>query len=68
MLDVTHLSKKVEHDKMRVLKDSHVVLKAFKIKEIYVLEGETMIGSVAIANENNDKCLMWHRRLGYLND
>lgn len=48
---------------MKVCHGSMIVMRGKRMNVIYMLEGKTIIGSVAIADKDNSK--LWHLRLGH---
>lgn len=54
---------------LTVSKDKVIVFKGYMINDLYYLAGSTIIGSSsAIEKEKNDKCMLWHKRLGHVNE
>lgn len=51
---------------MKVLKGSLTVMKG--VNELYVLEGETIVGYVDSTKEHVDKTRLWHLRLGHVSE
>lgn len=68
MLDELGYTVKIEEGKMKVLKDSLILLKASKRNGLYIFEGHTSNNVVATVKEQHDKTLLWQKLLRHLND
>ena len=66
MLDSNRESYKSENGILRVMKGSMVVLKGILKQGLYVLQAETISGSIAVSSIKNDDTALWYRRLGHI--
>ena len=71
MLDNKGFSFKGEGGALHVCKGSDVVLKGVKHGTLYLLQGSTLSGSVAVASleiEKENMIRLWHMRLGHISE
>ncbi|XP_073126397.1 uncharacterized protein [Henckelia pumila] len=67
-LDFQGYSFKSGADSILVSKGYLVVMKAVKRNLLYVLQGDTIIGSTTSIQEQQDRTKLWHLRLGHTKD
>ncbi|KAH9723787.1 CCHC-type domain-containing protein [Citrus sinensis] len=62
MLDKIECLVKLESGTLKVMKGSMVVMKGNVSNGLYVLQGSTVTGDVAVSNQNLNKTMLWHLR------
>ena len=68
MLDKMRCLVKLESDILKVMKGSMVVMKENMSNGLYVLQGSAVTSEVAVTNQNIDKSMLWHMRLGHMSE
>lgn len=68
MLDKMGCLVKLESDTLKVMRGSMVLMKGNLNNGLYVLQGTVVTGDVEISNQNLDKIMLWHLKLGYINE
>ena len=43
-------------------------MKCNKLNELYVLNGQTIVGEANVTENSEDKARLWHLRLGHMNE
>ncbi|KAH9657209.1 hypothetical protein KPL70_022963 [Citrus sinensis] len=68
MLDKIGCVIKLESGTLKVLKGSMVLMKGNLDNGLYVLQGFVVTGDVGVSNQNLNKTLLWHFRLGHMSE
>lgn len=70
MLDSNDCTYKAECGLLKVLKSTLVVMKGLKKNDIYLLQGSTVTGAIAISTSylDSDIIRLWHMRLGHISE
>ncbi|KAH9680944.1 hypothetical protein KPL71_026750 [Citrus sinensis] len=68
MLDKMGCVIKLESGTLKVLKGSMVLMKGNLDNGLYVLQGSVVTGDVGVSNQNLNKTLLWHFRLGHMSE
>ncbi|KAH9780126.1 hypothetical protein KPL71_007968 [Citrus sinensis] len=68
MLDKMGCVIKLESGILKVLKGSMVLMKGNLDNGLYVLQGSVVTGDVGVSNQNLNKTLLWHFRLGHMSE
>ncbi|KAH9724313.1 hypothetical protein KPL70_007440 [Citrus sinensis] len=68
MLDKMRCVIKLESGTLKVLKGSMVLMKGNLDNGLYVLQGSIVTGDVGVSNQNLNKTLLWHFRLGHMSE
>ena len=54
---------------LEVMKDSRIVMKGVRKHGLYSLEGEIVVGSIALVSVRDmSRTELWHRRLGHVSE
>ena len=68
MLDRMGCVIKLESGTLKVIKGSMVLMKGNLDNGLYVLQGSVVTGDVGVSNQNLNKTLLWHFRLGHMSE
>ena len=68
MLDKIGYLVKLESGSLKFMKGSMVVMKGNMNNHLYVLQGLAVTGNVAVSNQNLNKIMLWHVRLGHMSE
>ena len=68
MLDKMGCSVKFESDTLKVIKGSIVLMKGDMNNGLYVFQGSVVTSDGEVSNQNLDKTILWHLRLGYMSE
>lgn len=68
MLDNMGCSIKLESGTLKVMRGSMILMKGDMKNGLYVLQGTAVIGDVGVSNQNLDKTMLWHLRLGHMSE
>ena len=68
MLDKIECVIKLESGTLKVLKGFMVLMKGNLDNGLYMLQGSVVTGEVGVSNQNLNKTLLWHFRLGYMSE
>ena len=68
MLDKMGCFVKLESGTLKVMRGSMVLIKGNLSNGLYVLYGTVVTGDVWVSNQNLDKTMLWHLRLGHMSE
>lgn len=68
MLDKMGCSVKFESDTLKVIKGSMVLMRGYMNNGMYVFQGSVVTSDGEVSNQNLDKTILWHLRLGYMSE
>ena len=59
---------KLESSTLKAMRGSMVLMKGSLSNGLYVLQSTTATGDIGVSNQNLDKTMLWHLRLGYMSE
>ena len=68
MLDKMGCLVKFESDTLKVIKGLMVLMKGDMNNGLYVFQGSAVTSDGEVSNQNLDKAILWHLRLGYMSE